>query len=123
VAFIRSLPLSYAHVFVFSPRPGTAAALLPDLPCRIKRERARILRELARAGRREFLARIARTPRLTVAPDGSGSARDLRGVSEHYAPCRVRDAPASGRALLPACPVAVEEDRILVDAVPGMTEI
>lgn len=33
------------HVFPYSERPGTPAALMPQLPIEIRRERARILRE------------------------------------------------------------------------------
>lgn len=33
------------HVFPYSERPGTPAALMPQLPVEIRRERARILRE------------------------------------------------------------------------------
>ncbi|MGQ9471723.1 MAG: tRNA (N(6)-L-threonylcarbamoyladenosine(37)-C(2))-methylthiotransferase MtaB [Candidatus Aminicenantales bacterium] len=42
-------PLTYLHVFPYSPRPGTAAATLPQIPERIKKERARALRDLGRA--------------------------------------------------------------------------
>jgi tRNA A37 methylthiotransferase MiaB len=117
--FVRSLPLSYAHVFAFSGRPGTAAARLPDLPCRIKRERARTMRELMRARRREFFTQVAQRPRLVLAPDAPGTARDreVRGVSEYYAVCRLRSGSASGRSLLPVRPVGVEEDCVLVEAV------
>jgi threonylcarbamoyladenosine tRNA methylthiotransferase MtaB len=30
--FLEAAPLSYLHIFPFSPRPGTAAALLPHTP-------------------------------------------------------------------------------------------
>lgn len=47
--FIDSLPFAYGHVFPFSPREGTPAALLEKksgVPYAEKRERARLLREL-----------------------------------------------------------------------------
>lgn len=37
--------ISKLHVFPYSERPGTPAALMPQLPVEIRRERARILRE------------------------------------------------------------------------------
>ncbi len=46
--FISRWPVTYLHVFPFSPRPGTPAARLPQIPERIKKERARALRDLAR---------------------------------------------------------------------------
>lgn len=46
--FIAASPLNYLHVFSWSPRPGTAAAGLPDrVHGRLVRERSTRLRELA----------------------------------------------------------------------------
>src|SRR4029077_2869927 len=46
--FIESLPFTYLHVFTYSERPGTPAATLPDqVPMPVRKERNRILRELA----------------------------------------------------------------------------
>jgi threonylcarbamoyladenosine tRNA methylthiotransferase MtaB len=47
VSFIQASALNYLHVFPFSPRPGTKAALLEPLPVEIVRARARELQELA----------------------------------------------------------------------------
>ncbi len=46
VAFIQGAPLNYLHVFPFSPRPGTKAALLQPLPTQVVRARAAELKEL-----------------------------------------------------------------------------
>jgi threonylcarbamoyladenosine tRNA methylthiotransferase MtaB len=46
VAFIQAAPLNYLHVFPFSPRPGTKAAVLEPLPPLIVRARAAELKEL-----------------------------------------------------------------------------
>ncbi|MBI3666065.1 MAG: tRNA (N(6)-L-threonylcarbamoyladenosine(37)-C(2))-methylthiotransferase MtaB, partial [Acidobacteria bacterium] len=46
--FVAGLPFTYLHVFTYSARPGTPAAEMPDqVPATVKRERNRILRELA----------------------------------------------------------------------------
>ncbi len=46
--FIESMPFTYLHVFTYSERPGTQAAAMPDsVPMQVRRERNRILRELA----------------------------------------------------------------------------
>jgi threonylcarbamoyladenosine tRNA methylthiotransferase MtaB len=46
--FIDSLPFTYLHVFTYSERPGTPAAEMPDaVPMPVRKERNRILRELA----------------------------------------------------------------------------
>jgi threonylcarbamoyladenosine tRNA methylthiotransferase MtaB len=54
-AFIADLPFTYLHVFTYSERPGTPAAVAPDqVPTRVRKERNRILRELAAAKNAEF---------------------------------------------------------------------
>lgn len=46
--FIADLPFTYLHVFTYSERPGTpAAANVDQVPMRVRKERNRILRELA----------------------------------------------------------------------------
>ena len=55
--FIGSLPFAYGHVFPFSPREGTPAAILEKesgVPYAEKRERARLLRELFAKKEAEF---------------------------------------------------------------------
>jgi threonylcarbamoyladenosine tRNA methylthiotransferase MtaB len=48
--FIESLPFTYLHVFTYSERPGTPAASDPaQVPIRVRKERNRVLRELAAA--------------------------------------------------------------------------
>jgi threonylcarbamoyladenosine tRNA methylthiotransferase MtaB len=54
-ALIESLPFTYLHVFTYSERPGTPAAVLPDqVPMRERKRRNRILRELAAVKNLEF---------------------------------------------------------------------
>ncbi|MCL5745236.1 MAG: radical SAM protein, partial [Acidobacteria bacterium] len=46
--FIEDLPFTYLHVFTYSERPGTPAAESPDqVPVPVRKERNRVLRELA----------------------------------------------------------------------------
>ena len=48
--FVREIGFSRLHVFSYSPRPGTAAAAMPDqLPNAIKKERSRRLIEMGQA--------------------------------------------------------------------------
>ena len=54
--FITSLPLTYLHVFTFSPRPGTPAAeMTQQVAPEVKRERSHVLRELGAEKKRMFL--------------------------------------------------------------------
>jgi threonylcarbamoyladenosine tRNA methylthiotransferase MtaB len=53
--FIESLPFTYLHVFTYSERPGTPAAELPEqVPMPVRKERNRILRELAARKNMDF---------------------------------------------------------------------
>ena len=61
-AFIERMAFARAHVFVYSARPGTPAAEMPDqVPLVVRRQRALALREIAQrsgeAFRRGFLGR------------------------------------------------------------------
>jgi threonylcarbamoyladenosine tRNA methylthiotransferase MtaB len=48
--FIESLPFTYLHVFTYSERPATPAAEDPaQVPMKVRKERNRVLRELAAA--------------------------------------------------------------------------
>jgi len=53
--FIESLPFTYLHVFTYSERPGTPAAEMADqVPMPVRKERNRVLRELAARKNLEF---------------------------------------------------------------------
>ncbi|HWY46601.1 MAG TPA: tRNA (N(6)-L-threonylcarbamoyladenosine(37)-C(2))-methylthiotransferase MtaB [Bryobacteraceae bacterium] len=75
-SFIESLPFTYLHVFTYSERPGTPAAAVPDqVPFETRKERNRILRELAARKNLEFRRRmIGRT--LSVVTLGEGALSD-----------------------------------------------
>lgn len=53
-SFLEKSPLTYFHVFSYSPRPGTAAASWPQVNGKVKKERARLLRELSRRKNTNF---------------------------------------------------------------------
>ena len=58
-SFIESLPFTYLHVFTYSERPGTPAAEMPDqVPVPVRKNRNRILRELAAKKNLEFRQRM-----------------------------------------------------------------
>ena len=54
-SLVDALPVTYLHVFPYSPRPGTPAAALPPLPGNVVQDRARIMRELGQAKKTQFL--------------------------------------------------------------------
>jgi len=56
--FLKEIPLSYLHLFPFSPRPGTPAAGFPDpVPEKVKKERLQIIRAVDRQKREAFVER------------------------------------------------------------------
>ena len=79
-AFIESLPFTYLHVFTYSERPGTPAATsLWPVPMPVRKERNRVLRELAANKNREFRRRmIGRTLSVVTLDHGSLSDNYVR---------------------------------------------
>jgi threonylcarbamoyladenosine tRNA methylthiotransferase MtaB len=87
-SLIRELPVSYLHVFPFSPRVGTAAADFKDRvePEKIK-ERTSELREIGQMKRQEFY-RQCLGKAFQVLPEGHHKLQDgfLRGMTDNYIP-------------------------------------
>ena len=54
-AFIEAMPFTYLHVFTYSERPGTPAARMPGaVPMPVRKERNRVLRDLAAKKNAQF---------------------------------------------------------------------
>jgi tRNA A37 methylthiotransferase MiaB len=97
---VKRLPLSYAHVFPYSERPGTPAARFKDVvPGHIRRERAKALRGEVAHKRADFLNRLLRLPVMNVALEEGGT-----GMNEFYVECTVNDPPPRARELLRVAP-------------------
>lgn len=78
-AFIEALPFTYLHVFTYSERPGTPAASAEQIPMEVRRERNRILRELAARKNLEFRrTMIGRTVSVVTLTDGALSDNFLK---------------------------------------------
>jgi threonylcarbamoyladenosine tRNA methylthiotransferase MtaB len=74
-AFIESLPFTYLHVFTYSERPGTPAAEYPSsVPMPVRKERNRILRELAAAKNLAFRRRMVGRTLSAVTLNDPGAA-------------------------------------------------
>jgi threonylcarbamoyladenosine tRNA methylthiotransferase MtaB len=87
LCFIERLPFTYLHVFSYSPRPGTKAALLPDqVPQPTIKRRARELRSLAESKssvfRRSQIGRIERV--LTLYRDEHAGSEYTPSLSSNY---------------------------------------
>ena len=88
--FVERTPFSYAHVFPYSRRPGTAAdAMSGHLPQGLKQERAARIRAAVEARQRRFREEQLRLPRMLAAPEAPADdragrgGRPLKGVNEY----------------------------------------
>ncbi|MHB8069558.1 MAG: tRNA (N(6)-L-threonylcarbamoyladenosine(37)-C(2))-methylthiotransferase MtaB [Desulfobaccales bacterium] len=83
-SLVESLPVTYLHVFPFSPRPGTPAALMDRVPAGEAQERAKVMRELGQNKRRKFLeAQLGKTGEVLVEGPAPLSGW-LQGLSANY---------------------------------------
>jgi threonylcarbamoyladenosine tRNA methylthiotransferase MtaB len=93
--FIERMPFTYLHVFTYSERPGTTAAAMPDpVPLHVRRERSRILRELAMQKNLEFRRRMTGR-RLSVVT----LEEPLTGLSSNYLRVQMAAARPSNQLL------------------------
>lgn len=138
LSLCEELPLTYAHVFPYSRRPGTAAARLPgQLPQEVKKERSARLRSIAALKKQAFLQDQLKLERVWVVPE---EGKQGRGLNEFYSDCRFvppssttscsrtrctgsRPAPVppvaragqEERRLIAARPIGLEKDCLLVE--------
>jgi threonylcarbamoyladenosine tRNA methylthiotransferase MtaB len=78
--FIASLPFTYLHVFTYSERPGTRAAEHSDqVPMPVRKERNRVLRELAAEKNLAFRrSMVGRTLSVVTLDEGALSGNFLK---------------------------------------------
>ncbi len=90
--FLERSPLTYFHVFPFSPRPLTEAAERPRLPDAVVKDRADALRRLSSEKDRRFRSRFAgRKREAVIIRNLSGQAEALtdNGIRVRVPACRV----------------------------------
>ena len=88
-AFIEALPFTYLHVFTYSERPGTPAAADPgSVPMPVRKERNRVLRELAAAKNLEFRRRMVGRTLSAVTLHDPGIALTENYLKVELATCR-----------------------------------
>jgi threonylcarbamoyladenosine tRNA methylthiotransferase MtaB len=90
--FIEKLPLSYLHVFPFSPRKGTAAeGLVGRVSPETTKKRARCLREVGQAKRKAFFRRfMGSTQEVLIEGKRDGPSGLLKGFTRNYIPVLVK---------------------------------
>jgi threonylcarbamoyladenosine tRNA methylthiotransferase MtaB len=111
LAIVDDCGLGTLHVFPFSPRPGTPAAHMPQVPAAVVKERAARLRDKAATAYAAHLAREQGTVRrLLVENGGVGRTEQFTPAEIDAAPGTLVDARITGRTArgLIATPLAAE---------------
>jgi threonylcarbamoyladenosine tRNA methylthiotransferase MtaB len=106
LAAVAELGLTYLHVFPYSPRPGTPAANMPEVPLNLRKARAARLRACGDEGLKRFLAgRTGTTAQVLV-------EKNRRGLSQHFAPVKL-DFDAEPGVIVEALVTAAEDGCLL----------
>ena len=109
---VAACPLTWLHVFPYSPRRGTPAARMPQAPAAQRRERARRLRAAGDAAATRFLeSRVGLTERVAVEREGAGR-------TEQFAPVALRG-PARPGSVREARVRRVEAGRLVAEVLAG----
>jgi len=104
--FIKTQKLCGLHVFSYSPRPGTKAALLPQLPPEVIKARAEKLRELDKKLRAAFAdSLVGSVQEVFIEEYGT---QGLRGVTSNFQPVMLENVPADLRGLVQVKIIAVK---------------
>ncbi len=98
--------LSLLHVFPFSPRPGTPAARMPQLPRQVRRDRAAMLRQAGFDALGSTLSRhLGRTAKILVESPSTGR-------TEHNLPVQF-DTPQPPATIVPSQLVAIAAQQLV----------
>ncbi len=105
--FIASMPFTYLHVFTYSERPGTPAADMPGaVPVRVRRDRNRILRDLAGEKNAAFRRSLLGREFTAVTLDPPGLA-----LTDNYIKATL-DLPYTANRLIRVRPRALNEQGV-----------
>jgi len=111
-AFIESMPYTYLHVFTYSERPGTPAAAMPDaVPMPVRKERNRILRDLAATKNEAFRTSLLGREVSAVTIEPLGLA-----LTENYIKAQL-DLPYAANRLVTLRPRALTAQGVSADLV------
>jgi threonylcarbamoyladenosine tRNA methylthiotransferase MtaB len=81
LSIIREIGVVHGHIFPYSPRPGTPAARMPQVPSATIKARAAALRAAVAENRARWLASLVGTPLAVLAErDGTGHAPNFARV-------------------------------------------
>ena len=90
-SLIEKLPVTYLHVFPFSPRPGTPAEKYPaKVPAKIIKERCERMRRLGDEKKKTFYHKFSgKTLRVLIENKRDKATGLLKGITTNYIPVHV----------------------------------
>jgi threonylcarbamoyladenosine tRNA methylthiotransferase MtaB len=110
--FIASMPYTYLHVFTYSERPGTPAAAMPDsVPVPVRKERNKILRDLADAKNKAFREQMLGREVTAVTIEPLGLA-----LTENYIKAQL-DLPYEANRLVTLRPKSLTPQGVAADLI------
>jgi threonylcarbamoyladenosine tRNA methylthiotransferase MtaB len=115
LSLIQDLPVSYLHVFPYSPRKGTAAAQFSDqVDQKLTRERARKLRRLGGQKREAFYGSCVGKV-FSVLTEGwvSREKEQTKGLSDNYLPVVFPSARLQKNRLVPVRIEGLDENNVV----------
>ena len=124
LAFIKAMRFARAHVFVYSPRPGTAAIQLPNrVPVQVARKRSRQVREaVALSGsifRTKFVGKVMSV--LWESADASSpKGWEISGLTDNYLRVTTFSDQNIQNSLVDAHIVGVDGEILYGELVPSM---
>lgn len=81
VSLIKELGLAYTHIFPYSARKGTPASKMPQIPAKIIKERARILREAGNLELQKFMQKnINKKSKVLLEKNNFGKSENFLDV-------------------------------------------
>ncbi len=81
VSLIKELGLVYTHIFPYSSRKGTPASKMPQIPTKIIKERARILREVGNLELQKFMQKnINKKSKILLEKNNFGKSENFLDV-------------------------------------------
>ena len=81
VSLIKELGLVYTHIFPYSARKGTPASKMPQIPAKIIKERARILREVGNLELQKFMQKnINKKSKVLLEKNNFGKSENFLDV-------------------------------------------
>jgi threonylcarbamoyladenosine tRNA methylthiotransferase MtaB len=94
-SLIQELPVTYLHVFPFSPRKGTAAYSYPNqVSAAVVQQRCRRIRQLGNIKKSEFYNKfVNKTLEVLIESNSAYADGYVKGTSSNYIPVLVQGAP------------------------------